>query len=87
MDKAADRVAAEPARADRTDRAVTELRKVRPALRVGPVSLVLRPVVFGIVLALVVAVFVLFCLDIAVGDTPIPGPHQQRSQAHSADSP
>ncbi|WTY34831.1 iron chelate uptake ABC transporter family permease subunit [Nocardia salmonicida] len=72
MGKAVDRVAAEPARADRTDRAVTELRRVRPALRVGPVSLVLRPVVFGIVLALVVTVFALFCLDIAVGDTHIP---------------
>ncbi len=60
---------ADPAGADRADAA---LRKVRPALRVGPVSLVLRPVLLGAVLALAVAVFVLFCLDIAVGDTHIP---------------
>lgn len=60
---------ADPAAADRAD---ATLRKVRPALRVGPVSLVLRPVMFGLVVALAVAVFVLFCLDIAVGDTHIP---------------
>ncbi|MFC4128792.1 FecCD family ABC transporter permease [Nocardia rhizosphaerae] len=51
---------------------VVELREVRPALRVGPVSLVLRPVLLGAVLALAVLVFGLFCLDIAVGDTNIP---------------
>lgn len=54
------------------DQVGAELRKVRPALRVGPVSLVLRPVMLGVVLALAVAVFALFCLDIAVGDTTIP---------------
>ncbi|MFD3743638.1 FecCD family ABC transporter permease [Nocardia sp. NPDC058633] len=48
------------------------LRKVRPSLRIGPLSLVLRPVMLGVVLALAVAVFLLFCLDIAVGDTHIP---------------
>ncbi|MFC6012018.1 FecCD family ABC transporter permease [Nocardia lasii] len=52
--------------------AAQALRKVRPALRVGPVSLVLRPVMLGAVIALAVAVFALFCLDIAVGDTTIP---------------
>ncbi|MGW5439630.1 FecCD family ABC transporter permease [Nocardia asteroides] len=55
-----------------TDKPGAELRAVRPALRVGPVSLVLRPVLLGAVLALAVLVFVLFCLDIAVGDTNIP---------------
>ncbi|MGY0499938.1 FecCD family ABC transporter permease [Nocardia sp. FBN12] len=54
------------------EQADAALRKVRPALRVGPVSLVLRPVMLGVVLALAVAVFLLFCLDIAVGDTHIP---------------
>ncbi|WP_435874071.1 FecCD family ABC transporter permease [Nocardia fluminea] len=72
MSKSTDRVAAESPVADSPDRAATELRRVRPALRVGPVSLVLRPVVFGIVVALAVTVFALFCLDIAVGDTHIP---------------
>lgn len=55
-----------------TDAPRETLARVRPALRVGPVSLVLRPVLFGVVLALAVLVFGLFCLDIAVGDTRIP---------------
>ncbi|MFE6921390.1 FecCD family ABC transporter permease [Nocardia sp. NPDC057663] len=57
---------------EQDEQAGAELRKVRPALRVGPVSLVLRPVMLGVVLALAVLVFGLFCLDIAVGDTTIP---------------
>lgn len=48
------------------------LRKVRPALRIGPVSLVLRPVMVATVLALAALAFALFCVDIAVGDTHIP---------------
>ncbi|MGV9611625.1 FecCD family ABC transporter permease [Nocardia xishanensis] len=49
-----------------------ELRRVRPALRLGPVSLVLRPAMVAIVLALAALAFALFCVDIAVGDTHIP---------------
>ncbi|MFI9508483.1 FecCD family ABC transporter permease [Nocardia sp. NPDC052566] len=45
---------------------------VRPALRAGPVSLVLRPRMAAIVLALAAVTFALFCLDIATGDTHIP---------------
>ncbi|RBO93822.1 FecCD family ABC transporter permease [Nocardia puris] len=48
------------------------VRRVRPALRIGPVSLVLRPTMFSITLALVGVVFLLFCVDIAVGETHIP---------------
>ncbi|WP_278264412.1 iron chelate uptake ABC transporter family permease subunit [Nocardia sp. AG03] len=54
-----------------TDKSV-DLRKVRPAVRFGPFSFVLRPVLLAAVLALAVLVFVLFCTDIAVGDTNIP---------------
>ncbi len=48
------------------------LRASRPALRIGPLSMVLRPRMTIIALALIAALFVLFCLDIAVGDTHIP---------------
>lgn len=70
----ADRSVADAALAARvgTDQARAGLRAVRPAWRVGPVSLVLRPVMLGAVVALAIAVFLLFCLDIAVGDTHIP---------------
>ncbi|MBF6542149.1 FecCD family ABC transporter permease [Nocardia brasiliensis] len=47
-------------------------RSARPALRVGPVSLVLRPAMVLIVVALAAAMLVLFCLDIATGDSHIP---------------
>ncbi|VFA95866.1 Ferric enterobactin transport system permease protein fepG [Nocardia farcinica] len=50
----------------------TALRRVRPALRVGPVSLVLRPRMIAIVAALAALAFLLFCCDIAFGDTTIP---------------
>ncbi|WP_312884632.1 FecCD family ABC transporter permease [Nocardia barduliensis] len=44
----------------------------RPALRVGPVSAVLRPRMVLIVAALAVLAFGLFCLDIAVGESQLP---------------
>ncbi|QIS04083.1 iron chelate uptake ABC transporter family permease subunit [Nocardia brasiliensis] len=47
-------------------------RGPRPALRVGPVSLVLRPTMVLIVAALAAAMLLLFCLDIATGDSHIP---------------
>ncbi|APE35515.1 iron ABC transporter [Nocardia mangyaensis] len=50
----------------------TVLHTVRPALRLGPASFVLRPQMLMLVLALAIGVFGLFCLDIAVGDTHIP---------------
>ncbi|WP_438804290.1 FecCD family ABC transporter permease [Nocardia noduli] len=48
------------------------LRKARPALRIGPISLVLRPTMVLITVALAVLVFVLFCVDITTGDSHIP---------------
>ncbi|MEV2222317.1 iron chelate uptake ABC transporter family permease subunit [Nocardia vinacea] len=48
------------------------LRRIRPALRLGPVSIVLRPTMALIVLTLAAIVLALFCLDIAFGDTHIP---------------
>ncbi|GAA5091942.1 FecCD family ABC transporter permease [Nocardia iowensis] len=45
---------------------------VRPALRVGPVSLVLRPIMVLVVAALAAAMLLLFCLDIATGESHIP---------------
>ncbi|MFD0363243.1 FecCD family ABC transporter permease [Nocardia sp. GCM10030253] len=48
------------------------LGRVRPALRLGSLSLVLRPVMLLIVLALAAVLFALFCLDIATGDAHIP---------------
>ncbi|MFI7667057.1 FecCD family ABC transporter permease [Nocardia sp. NPDC049526] len=48
------------------------LRRIRPALRLGPVSIVLRPTMALIVLTLAAIVLTLFCLDIAFGDTHIP---------------
>ncbi|MEU7143981.1 iron chelate uptake ABC transporter family permease subunit [Nocardia sp. NPDC046473] len=45
---------------------------VRPALRVGPVSVVLRPVMVFLVIALVALLLLCFCLDIATGETHIP---------------
>lgn len=47
-------------------------RGPRPALRVGPASLVLRPTMVLIVAALAAAMLLLFCLDIATGDSHIP---------------
>ncbi|MFI6957378.1 FecCD family ABC transporter permease [Nocardia sp. NPDC050408] len=46
--------------------------RIRPALRVGPVSIVLRPTMALIVLVLAATVLTLFCLDITFGDTHIP---------------
>nr|WP_232541603.1 iron chelate uptake ABC transporter family permease subunit [Nocardia bovistercoris] len=48
------------------------MRELRPALRVGPVSLVLRPRMAVLALLLAAALFALFCLDIATGETHIP---------------
>lgn len=48
------------------------LRHIRPALRLGPISMVLRPAMALIVLTLATTVLTLFCLDIAFGDTHIP---------------
>lgn len=50
----------------------TAVARVRPALRFAGLSLVLRPRMVAIVLLLIAAVFVLFCLDIATGETQIP---------------
>ncbi|WP_433664956.1 FecCD family ABC transporter permease [Nocardia sp. CA-128927] len=44
----------------------------RPALRVGPVSVVLRPVMVAIIIALAAALLLFFCLDIATGESNIP---------------
>ncbi|MGQ4619362.1 iron chelate uptake ABC transporter family permease subunit [Nocardia sp. R7R-8] len=44
----------------------------RPALRVGPVSTVLRPRMILIVALMVVLALALFCLDIAVGEAQLP---------------
>lgn len=44
----------------------------RPALRVGPVSLVRRTTMVAITLALVAAVFVLLCLNVGRGELAIP---------------
>jgi iron complex transport system permease protein len=43
--------------------------RLRSALRWGPVSLVLRPRMVVIIAVLAVALFGLFCLDIAIGET------------------
>ncbi|WP_054812906.1 FecCD family ABC transporter permease [Nocardia arizonensis] len=48
------------------------LRTVRPALRIGPFSTVLRPRVVLVAAVLAVLVFGLFCLDVATGETRIP---------------
>ncbi|WP_280275626.1 FecCD family ABC transporter permease [Nocardia wallacei] len=48
------------------------LARVRPAVRVGPFSAVLRITVLLTVVGLVVATLVLFALDIAVGEFAIP---------------
>lgn len=48
------------------------LRRVRPAWRMGPASLVLRPKMAAIVCVLIALLLVLFCLDIAFGDTHLP---------------
>ncbi|WP_245545827.1 FecCD family ABC transporter permease [Nocardia higoensis] len=61
---------ARPLVPDETER--QSLRDVRPALRIGPVSLVLRPRMAVIVALLAALAFLLFCLDIAFGDTNIP---------------
>lgn len=52
--------------------AETPLNRSRPALRLGPISMVLRPTMALIVLALAATLLALFCLDIAFGDTHIP---------------
>ncbi|MFF3228417.1 FecCD family ABC transporter permease [Nocardia suismassiliense] len=44
----------------------------RPALRVGPASVVLRPVMVLVVLALAALLVLCFCLDIATGESHIP---------------
>src|SRR5690606_16336530 len=49
-----------------------QARAVRPALRAGPVSLVLRPRVAALVVVLAALAFLMFCLDIAFGETTIP---------------
>ncbi|MFE3445666.1 FecCD family ABC transporter permease [Nocardia sp. NPDC059180] len=43
--------------------------RLRTAVRVGPMSLVLRPRMVVIIVVLAVALFGLFCLDIAIGET------------------
>ncbi|WP_188828213.1 FecCD family ABC transporter permease [Nocardia camponoti] len=60
-----------PATGVRAD-AATAVRAVRPALRLGPLSLVFRPGLTLAVLALAIGVVALFCLDIAVGETHVP---------------
>ncbi|MFF0543845.1 FecCD family ABC transporter permease [Nocardia thailandica] len=50
---------------------MTELQTARPAVRVGPASFVVRPRMVAVVAVLALLVFAAFCLDIAVGDTPI----------------
>ncbi|WP_443093680.1 iron chelate uptake ABC transporter family permease subunit [Nocardia beijingensis] len=47
-------------------------RSARPALRVGPVSTVLRPRMILIVAAAIALALALFCLDIAVGESHLP---------------
>ncbi|WP_327115501.1 iron ABC transporter permease [Nocardia sp. NBC_01730] len=49
-----------------------ETRSRRRALRVGPVSMVLRPAMALIVVALAALALALFCLDIAVGESHLP---------------
>ncbi|TXG92706.1 iron ABC transporter permease [Rhodococcus rhodnii] len=46
-------------------------RLPRRALRVGPLSVVLRPLAIGVNLALLAALVVLFCLEIGLGDYPM----------------
>ncbi|MFE7799087.1 FecCD family ABC transporter permease [Nocardia sp. NPDC057440] len=48
------------------------LGRVRPALRIGPLSLVLRPTMLLVVLILAAALFAMFCLDMTIGDAHIP---------------
>lgn len=55
-----------------TELAREQLRAVRPPLRIGPFSGVLRPAVLLTVLVLVVVLLALFCLDVAVGETTLP---------------
>ncbi|MFZ2174504.1 MAG: iron chelate uptake ABC transporter family permease subunit [Rhodococcus sp. (in: high G+C Gram-positive bacteria)] len=43
----------------------------RPAFRVGPLSLVLRPLVIAVTLVLLVVLFLMFCLNIGRGDYPL----------------
>ncbi|MFI6169465.1 FecCD family ABC transporter permease [Nocardia sp. NPDC051052] len=45
---------------------------VRPALRIGPASVVFRPVMVTIVIALVALLLLCFCLDVATGESHIP---------------
>ncbi len=45
--------------------------RLRPALRWGPASLVLRPGMVAIIAVLAVALFGLFCLDVAIGETDL----------------
>ncbi|MFI6044769.1 FecCD family ABC transporter permease [Nocardia sp. NPDC051321] len=45
---------------------------VRPALRIGPASVVFRPVMVTIVIALVALLLLCFCLDVATGESQIP---------------
>lgn len=51
---------------------MTALLASRPGLRVGPVSLVWRPAMVLVNLALVTTAFVLLCLNVSHGDFPIP---------------
>ncbi|MFQ6392822.1 FecCD family ABC transporter permease [Nocardia sp. KC 131] len=48
------------------------LTRVRPALRLGPLSLVLRPTMLLIVILLAAVLFALFCLDITTGAAHLP---------------
>ncbi|GAB3203566.1 iron chelate uptake ABC transporter family permease subunit [Nocardia tengchongensis] len=62
---------ANPTAAERTA-AAGSLRAVRPAVRVGRASTVLRPVALVTVIGLAALLFGLFALDIAVGEFRIP---------------
>ncbi|MFQ6325088.1 FecCD family ABC transporter permease [Nocardia sp. CWNU-33] len=46
--------------------------RVRPALRIGPLSLVLRPTMLLVVLMLAAVLSAMFCLDMTIGDAHIP---------------
>ncbi|MFC9894954.1 FecCD family ABC transporter permease [Nocardia sp. NPDC127579] len=48
------------------------LHKVRPAVRIGPISLVWRPAMVSIVVALTALLFAAFCWDVAQGDSAMP---------------
>ncbi|MFG1798478.1 FecCD family ABC transporter permease [Nocardia sp. NPDC049149] len=56
----------------RSTKGVLPTKGARPALRIGPISLVLRPVMVLVVAALGAAALLLFCLDIATGESHIP---------------